>query len=221
MEEKKDKLKDRQSKPSAMEIKKLAFGYILILVLLGIGLYIGFKTATKTNQNPNETNDTKTESVSENSKPSPSRSEKSTELVSSHFQVGDYIQFGTYLGKHILWKCEKEDSNGYLLVSEYILCLKAYDAAENGAADPTIAVEEYSSDTMGSNVWSNSNIREWLNSKDSIVSYSTQKPNSESILYGHNPYDTEPGFLSNFSNSEIAKIQTCKNDDATDKVFNW
>ena len=55
-----------------------------------------------------------------------------------------------------------------LLWSEYILSAKCFDAAESGTVDKgSNNAEKY-----GSNIWSRSNLREWLNSTGR-VSWST------------------------------------------------
>jgi len=83
-----------------------------------------------------------------------------------------------------------------LLWSEYILCAKCFDAAESGTAD------KGSNDVakFGSNVWSRSNLREWLNSTG-MVNWSTQPPTSAAI-WEKNNYENEDGFLKGFSATE-------------------
>lgn len=60
------------------------------------------------------------------------RPEKKTKpVLTGTIKVGDYVTFGSYYGEPILWKCV-DTENGVMLLSEYILCLKTYDAAESG-----------------------------------------------------------------------------------------
>jgi hypothetical protein len=130
--------------------------------------------------------------------------------------VGSYVQFGKYYNEPVLWKCMKNDEFGYLLVSEYIICLKPFDAAESGRAKRgKNDVEKY-----GSNRWNNSNIRDWLNSNEVNVEYKIQTPTKNAVWRGYNAYADEPGFLTNFKNDDVSKINFYKHDDDTsDKVF--
>jgi len=111
-------------------------------------------------------------------------------------KVGDYVEFGSYLGARILWRVMAINDGKPLLWSEHILSAKCFDAAESGTAG------EGSSDVdiYGSNVWSRSNLRGWLNSAGK-VSWSTQPPTSAAI-WGKNNYEKEDGFLKGFSASE-------------------
>lgn len=58
--------------------------------------------------------------------------------------------------------------------------------------------------SQGSTYWTTSNLREWLNSDQAIVSYSNQAPTKDKL--GNNAYDSEPGFLSNFTKEELDDI---------------
>ncbi|WP_242306405.1 OmpL47-type beta-barrel domain-containing protein [Bacillus cereus group sp. BfR-BA-01317] len=55
-------------------------------------------------------------------------------------------------------------------------------------------------DVWGSSYWGSSNIREWLNSTDSVVKYTNLPPSSQKL--GNTAYDMEPGFLTTFTKSE-------------------
>jgi len=135
--------------------------------------------------------------------------------ISSQIKVGDYLNFGKYYGESILWKCVEKNNEEMTLISEYILCQKAYDAAESGAHDQgRDDVQKY-----GSNVWSNSNIREWLNSAEQSVTFTTQAPTKSAVWNGLNAYADEPGFLSNFTQAERDAIAAVTHDGVTDKVF--
>ncbi len=135
--------------------------------------------------------------------------------IKGQVKIGDYISFGKYYGEPIMWKCVANDTDGIMLVSEYILCLKAFDAAESGTAHQGSGnVQKY-----GSNIWSNSNIREWLNSSAQTVSFTTQAPVKSAVGGGYNSYADEPGFLSNFSQVERDGIKAVSIDGVTDKVF--
>lgn len=138
--------------------------------------------------------------------------------TTGNVKVGEYVLFGKYCGEPILWKCV-DNSSGSMLVSEYVLCEKAYDAAESGVSgEGSDAIQ-----IMGSNVWSNSNLREWLNSEDQKVVYSTMPPTKKAVNSVNpvtdNGYADEAGFLNNFTQDEIKKILPVAHNDVTDKVF--
>ena len=50
---------------------------------------------------------------------------------SSLIEIGDYITLGKYYDEPILWRCVAIDENGPLMLSDKILCIKAYDAKGN------------------------------------------------------------------------------------------
>jgi hypothetical protein len=135
-------------------------------------------------------------------------------------KIGDYVTFGSYYGEPILWKCV-DTENGVMLLSEDILCLKAYDAAESGTWGGTGGsyTKSTSKQQYGNNEWKNSNIREWLNSDADSVNFTTQPPVEAAILGGNNAYADEPGFLTNFTEAERALILPVSHDGCKDKVF--
>ena len=124
--------------------------------------------------------------------------------VSSKISVGDYYTLGSYYGEPIVWRCVAIDENGPLMLSDKILCLKAFDAAgkspyhEDDWGWPRIK--------GGSNCWSDSSIRQWLNTSGS-VSYSHCPPSKQNVYNGSNPYDEEDGFLSGFSLNDLREIK--------------
>ena len=127
--------------------------------------------------------------------------------VNDDIQIGDTITLGKYLNEPIAWRCVDIDENGPLMLSEKILCLKAFDA--RGAND------YYHSDGWGwvrrgsgSNCWSDSNLRQWLNSAADVVGYTHCPPCANDVDGGYNAYDNEPGFLNAFSDAELALIKT-------------
>ncbi len=129
----------------------------------------------------------------------------------STMKIGDYVQFGRYLGEPILWRVINIESDGSpMLYSEKILCLKPFDAAESGR-EFEMGDNSYTTDAnrqmYGSNNWENSNLREWLNSKDNRVKYTTQPPTKEAVAIGNVYYANEPGFLYNFTPEEIDFIK--------------
>lgn len=114
----------------------------------------------------------------------------------SSIKIGDQIAMGKYNGEVIFWRCVDIDENGPLMLSEKVLCNKEFDAAGDN--------EQYHSDgwgyirkNRGSNCWSDSNIRQWLNT-------------SGTVTYSHCPpsYANENGFMTSFTDSELARIKT-------------
>ena len=106
-----------------------------------------------------------------------------------------------YYDKPIVWIIADKNHPGYpantvTLISEKILCLKAFDGKE-----PRNTNEDRKN--YGNDYYKNSNLLQWLNSGSSNW-YSAQHgadapPNSNNIYEGYNPYDSELGFLYNFS----------------------
>ncbi len=167
----------------------------------------------------------------------------------SGIEIGDYVQMGTYDDTPILWRCvafEKitgYDTNGNsitdstdtvttyqdgylpLMISDKILCLKAFDAktsvnTEAGshsrstqrttAGTGATAATAYSA-TACSSYWADSNIRCWLNSDaaaGNVEWLCGNPPSGSSVGVKYNAYDQEAGFLTSFSNDEKAAIKT-------------
>jgi hypothetical protein len=143
------------------------------------------------------------------------KTSEETKKQENHLKIGDYVYFGRYKNQSILWRViNLDDNNNPLLWSEYILCQKAFDAAESGSSGQT-GSNPYTDDTdrqkYGSNKWENSNIREWLNSDKENVEWTTQPPTKNAVYDGRNPYDTEAGFLYNFTERERSLIKTVSN----------
>ena len=118
----------------------------------------------------------------------------------SKVNIGDYIYLGTYQGKKIKWRCIGEDSNGKLMLSDQILCKKSYDAKYSGYKN-YIRVER------GSNRWTESALRHWMNSAGE-VDWSNRSVPSAANLDGEDVYDEEQGFLSSFTDSELQCVKT-------------
>lgn len=124
--------------------------------------------------------------------------------------IGEYVQMGEYYGEPILWRCVDQDENGTLMLSDKILCIKAYDAAgENNYGSHGRGFESGANRRLyGSNYWGDSNIREWLNSAAYSVKWSCENPPSKNNMEsGYNAYDNEPGFLTNFSPAELGMMK--------------
>ncbi len=154
--------------------------------------------------------------------------------AASMIELGDYLQMGTYYDEPILWRCVgfykvdnsgkvdlsdtlKTYKDGYLplMLSDRILCLKAFDASgdvETGShargkksgpprqTNPTANRKNY-----GSNYWGDSNIRCWLNSDAAAgeVKWSCgNPPDKDHLIKGLNSYEDEAGFLTHFTAKE-------------------
>lgn len=156
--------------------------------------------------------------------------------VSEQWKPGDRVVFGRYGQEDITWRVLKvsQDGKEAILLSEKIITMKAYDAAESGtynkADDKDYWGENISSldlDTQhqlrGNNDWETSNIRTWLNSEEENVTYVNGIPQASAMSALKNGYHKEPGFLSYFTEEEqrdilLTKVET--NGKVTeDKVF--
>ena len=106
-----------------------------------------------------------------------------------------------YYGKDIIFLKIAENHPGYpnnstTLLSERIISLKASDAKEpnNSNSDRK---------NYGNNRYIHSNIKQWLNSSASSW-YSSKHsydapPTKDNLWSGHNPYDSEKGFMANLT----------------------
>ena len=111
--------------------------------------------------------------------------EKSIRVV---LQDGDYVYFGTYLNEPVIWKVASiERDKKVLLISEKILCFKAFDARSK-------CDNSSSSDTklFGSSQWESCTLKKWLNSSEKTVACCTASSGKKS-----NIYEGEFGFLHN------------------------
>ena len=122
---------------------------------------------------------------------------------------GAYVQLGKYDSEPILWRCVSTDDNGKLIVSDRIICYKAFDSPRD---------KEYQT---GSGLWEDSNIRTWLNSKEngSNIVWPGKNPPNGQLWFGYDAsgngninfaYDNEDGFLNetNFTNTELSAIKS-------------
>ncbi len=150
--------------------------------------------------------------------------------------LGERISFGKYNGEAIEWRVIKisEDKKTAVVISDKILTMKAFDAAECGTFNKlngedywrtktTDLTEEIQRKVRGDNRWELSNIRAWLNSARENVVYSGQAPTTQSMSEHKNGYHTEAGFLNGFSEKERAAIVETQINTAgtttSDKVF--
>lgn len=131
----------------------------------------------------------------------------------AQYALGDTITLGCYNDEPIEWRVIKiYDDNTLLLISQNILSMKTYDAAECGTYNSYEGVDYWSSDNYiiqddtltalvrGNNDWRRSNIRTWLNSSSEVVTYEDQAPTRGAV--GVNYYSNEPGFLYSFTEEE-------------------
>ncbi len=134
-----------------------------------------------------------------------------------NIEIGEYVEMGTYYGKPILWRCVDIDENGPLMLSDKIICLKAFDASginisgSHGRGCLSMDEVGYWRRESGSNNWGDSNIRCWLNSTEAAgnVEWLCGNPPDEEHVYGgYNEYEDEAGFLTNFTEGERSAIKT-------------
>lgn len=135
--------------------------------------------------------------------------EVSYKRVEDNVKVGDFLQLGVYDEKPVLWRCVDIDDNGALMLSDKILCIKSFDAA--GSDTTGSHGRGYDNGNRrrenGSNYWADSNLRQWLNCETDTVSWDCKNPPAQgSVTY--NAYDTEAGFLSEFTKSDLGYIKT-------------
>lgn len=138
----------------------------------------------------------------------------------SSLKIGDYLLFGKYYNQSILFRVIDIDKNGNpMIFADEILCYKAFSAAQDGSYGLEININnefdmdyennpdikyciEYIEDGLGSNRWSQTSIRDWLNSCDKTVKYTTHPPVASALSNPAAAYASEPGFLYNFSKDE-------------------
>ena len=137
------------------------------------------------------------------------------------FALGDTIVLGEYNDEPIEWRFIKfsDDGNSAVVIADRILTMKCFDAAEGGkynyldgnyywSEDTSALTDEQMRLIRGDNRWELSNIRTWLNSDREYVTYKDQPPSLGAMSELKNAYDTEKGFLSDFSKEELAAILT-------------
>lgn len=118
----------------------------------------------------------------------------------------------TYYGKPIVWRIADKNHSGYpsnstTLITDKIIKIAGFDGIEANNADSNRK-------TYGNNRYRTSNLRQWLNSSGAANSWWTAqnltdgtantnnkdaKPAAANMWSNHNGYDTEAGFLTNFS----------------------
>ncbi|MDE6387937.1 MAG: toll/interleukin-1 receptor domain-containing protein [Lachnospiraceae bacterium] len=139
--------------------------------------------------------------------------------------VGDTITFGSYNNEPISWRVLKlsDDRNNAVLISAEVLTMKAYDAPEGGKYNWFDGTDYWSQESdadtdmelqklvRGSNTWSVSNIRTWLNCADEVVTYADQAPTATAMAERKNGYQNEAGFLHDFTEEELKAIIATEN----------
>jgi len=118
---------------------------------------------------------------------------------------GDYVEFGKLYGEPILWRVVDHNDNGYLLFSEKIVEVRSFDAATD-----TVREDLYRQ-THGSNYWGTSSLRDWLNSEEQKTEFKNAVPNESHVLNGKNSYDSDSGFLYEFTDGEKNIINSVNN----------
>lgn len=132
--------------------------------------------------------------------------------------LGASVELGTYGGEPIVWRVLhiSEDEEQLILVSDKILTMKAFDAAESGKYNSdgdtdywAVEIEDkvLESRVRGSNLWCDSNIRSWLNSEKENVVYEDQAPTVSAMSEKKNGYSNEAGFLHGFAEEERAVLR--------------
>jgi hypothetical protein len=117
----------------------------------------------------------------------------------SHLPVGAKVKSpGTkYNGVPIVWLIGHKTTNRVKLITEKIITIKCFDAAE--PSNPDSGRQQY-----GNNRYSLSNIDQWLNSAAGAGTWYSARhtydtpPSNANVLSNINEYDNEAGFLSNF-----------------------
>lgn len=125
-------------------------------------------------------------------------------------KIGDYIQMGIYYGEPILWRCVGIDSNGPLILSDKIICLKPFDARPSFNIATGSHSRGIDRSISPSNYWQDSNIRSWLNSLESAGNVKWlcgNPPVKDCVARGYNSYESEAGFLTNFTSDELMAIE--------------
>lgn len=163
---------------------------------------------------------------------------RQAESARGELQLGDAVTLGTYNDEPIVWRVVhlSEDAGRAVLVTEDILTMKAYDAAESDRYNQDggndywkYACEDFEDQALeakvrGSNEWADSNIRSWLNADTQAVEYVGGSPVNTAMSTMKNGYANEAGFLYGFTDAEKAaivetRVESSGNVLTDDKVF--
>lgn len=126
----------------------------------------------------------------------------------------DYITDWDY----VMYESDAASGEVPLFLADEVICDKAFDAA---GADGNTKQSSHSLRTesaqYGSNLWSDSNIRDWLNSDapaGEVEWTCGNPPDAEHIACPegeeNSPYDNEAGFLTNFTSEEQRVMMTVR-----------
>lgn len=126
----------------------------------------------------------------------------------------DYITDWNY----VMYESDAASGEVPLFLADEVLCNKAFDAASaEGNAKQSSHNLRTESAQYGSNLWSDSNIRDWLNSDapaGEVEWTCGNVPDAEHIAGSQGeenfPYDMEAGFLSNFTDEEQRVMMTVR-----------
>lgn len=143
----------------------------------------------------------------------------SGKTADTELKLGDKVVLGSYMGEDITWKVLHfgEDGKTAVLIADNIITMKAYDVPDSGkynsdggqnykAGDEALDDFELQAYVRGNSSWKTSNIRTWLNSQEAMVEYEGQAPMAAAMSEKKNGYNSEAGFLTNFSEDERAVL---------------
>lgn len=124
-------------------------------------------------------------------------------ILISDLPINAKVKYGRYKGRDLIWRIVDKYNTDYpsgaiTLMLDEIPCTKAFDGKEPSNSNS-------SRKSYGNNRYKYSNIRQWLN-KQGLNWYKSQHsydapPNSSNVT--SDPYDTESGFLTEFTDEEI------------------
>lgn len=220
-----------ENKISVISRIEILLTILLVVLLIGIFIstnYIESELNIQMSREPILVDNLKEEqkeiseekSIENNNTQSPVLDKSSNGIQVKDINNDSMIKFGRYLNDELIWRVVNKD-NEIMLVSEYVIDVKSYDAAESGnyrkvggEYSNDISVQQY-----GDNEWEISNIREWLNSSDEKVKYSSQPPNQNATEKEHSSYENETGFLYHFAKEEMDIIKPIKHGKVLDRVY--
>ncbi len=177
-----------------------------------------------------------TEMPSETASQAEPPTEPSAEDSPAMPEPGSSLFLETYNGQPVEWRVVHiaDDGRSAVVISDKILTMKAFDAAESGHYNQTDSKSYWTTPTddlsveqqralRGDNRWEHSNIRTWLNSAREMVQYSDYPPAASAMSEHDNGYSTEAGFLRGFTKDELAAILpteiTTNGSTTTDRVL--
>ena len=215
---------------SAILIGAIALVVLLIVFAIGGNNNGGSSSANSPAESSKEsvtgstvTESSDTSSITESNEIESSDIESPSEnTTESGVKLGATLTFGTYNDLPIKWRVIDVRDGKAVVISQDILTIKAYDAAESGKYN-YIGNKDYWTEDIselsfmdqhklrGSNQWHLSNIRTWLNSDRENVQYNDQPPINAAMAGNKNAYDKEAGFLSDFTDEEKKAIVPISN----------